>query len=518
MSRSSHSLNTRFGPRFAGIVVLSIALVAVAAWMAQLGWHGLLVRGIVQSEQNSLGALWKTGLLFQTERMRRWFTSFSRDPALATAIVEGNVNLIASSIEPTYNRLTTLGVMSAVTLVNSDSVSVYAAPDQKHPILPVRSVTEALKERRVVMGIDTGVDGTPIVVAVSPLYAGRGILAGAVVLTQDMDAVLQILARSSTDLLMVLDHSGRLHAASDPNLAGKFLESIKPKELSHDRGLIALDGRDWRWVAYPVDTRESQARFHVVSISDETETVRASYFAFLVLLGGTLFVITMVMAWIYRYIVRQGELLRLDQEQRIAELDAANKAAAQANDQLKQIHLELSKLFVEKEQTHAQESELRHRLEETQGQLLQVEKMASIGQLAAGVAHEINNPIGYISSNVMTLDGYIRDLIALFDAYADAEQQPLDSEAWRSIATLKSKLDLAYLREDIGKLLEESKDGLKQVKRIVQDLKDFSHVDGGEWSLVDLHRGIDSTINVVWNELKYKAEVVREYGALPHVN
>lgn len=155
---------------------------------------------------------------------------------------------------------------------------------------------------------------------------------------------------------------------------------------------------------------------------------------------------------------------------------------------------------------------LRNReLEAAQQQLVQSEKLASIGQLAAGVAHEINNPIGYVHSNIGTLQTYIAELMQLLDAY---EAQP-DS---LGVQALRQKIDVAYLREDIPLLIRESQEGITRVKKIVQDLKDFSRVDSSqEWQRADLHHGIDSTLNIVSNEIKYKADVVKQYGQLPSV-
>lgn len=158
------------------------------------------------------------------------------------------------------------------------------------------------------------------------------------------------------------------------------------------------------------------------------------------------------------------------------------------------------------------------RLEHVQAQVLQSEKMASIGQLAAGVAHEINNPVGYISSNIGSLQGYLQELFTLLSAYdAAVSTLPADDPGTLRLVEVKRAIDINYLRQDITDLLKESQEGVERVRRIVQDLKDFSHVDEGEWEWADLHRGLDSTLNVVWNELKYKAEVRKEYGELPSI-
>lgn len=162
--------------------------------------------------------------------------------------------------------------------------------------------------------------------------------------------------------------------------------------------------------------------------------------------------------------------------------------------------------------------EVNSKLSDAQSKLIQSEKLASIGQLAAGVAHEINNPIGFIFSNFGTLEQYLEDLFQMLDAYEQAEASVSDGAALARIRSLKADLDIDYLKEDIPNLMRESRDGIQRVRKIVQDLKDFSRVDARqEWESVDLHAGIDSTLNIVNNEIKYKADVVKHYGALPEV-
>ncbi|HEX6707142.1 MAG TPA: ATP-binding protein [Albitalea sp.] len=156
------------------------------------------------------------------------------------------------------------------------------------------------------------------------------------------------------------------------------------------------------------------------------------------------------------------------------------------------------------------------RLEQAQTQLVQSEKMASIGVLAAGVAHEINNPIGFVSSNLGTLLQYVRGLLQIVAAY-EAAEDTIAPQRLSAIARLKQGVDLAYLREDVGDLGRETQEGLARVTKIVQDLKDFAHAGESQWQSCSLHRGLDSTLNIAWNELKYKVEVVKRYGELPDI-
>ncbi len=182
--------------------------------------------------------------------------------------------------------------------------------------------------------------------------------------------------------------------------------------------------------------------------------------------------------------------VNLNLEEKVAQ---RTRELADSNERLKAEHEEM-RLLLEK-------------VEQAQSQLLQSEKMASIGQLAAGVAHEINNPIGFVNSNLGTLKTYVDRLIVLIERCRNGE---CSEEAFR-------EADFEYVRGDIADLVRESRDGLERVKKIVSDLKDFSHVDEAEWQEADLNAGLESTLNVVWNELKYKAQVVRDYGQLPLV-
>ncbi|WP_313026125.1 ATP-binding protein [Pseudomonas lopnurensis] len=178
-------------------------------------------------------------------------------------------------------------------------------------------------------------------------------------------------------------------------------------------------------------------------------------------------------------------------------------AIARSSGQLEAALVALSK-------KQAEQDQLIRKLEAANSQLLQSEKLAAIGQLAAGVAHEINNPIGYVLSNLKTLDGYVLDMLRIIDAVDEVAS--LDE-----LRQVKRALEYDYIREDIKALICESGDGIDRVKQIISALKDFSYIDEEEFRPADLHRGIETTLNVVNNEIKYKAEVVKEFGVLPEL-
>jgi two-component system NtrC family sensor kinase len=153
-----------------------------------------------------------------------------------------------------------------------------------------------------------------------------------------------------------------------------------------------------------------------------------------------------------------------------------------------------------------------------ESQLVQAEKLASIGQLAAGVAHEINNPIGFILSNVGALDGYHQALWAMLAAHEEALSAIAAPEIAARLDRLGKTLALDLCKEDMPVLMRETREGIVRVRQIVSDLRDFARVDASQdWQWANLHLGIDSTLAIANGEIAPRADVVKEYGVLPEV-
>jgi two-component system NtrC family sensor kinase len=154
-------------------------------------------------------------------------------------------------------------------------------------------------------------------------------------------------------------------------------------------------------------------------------------------------------------------------------------------------------------------------LHQAQMQVFQQEKMASVGQLAAGVAHEINNPMGFISSNLSTLGKYMDKINSFESSVSETVREIGNLGADEKIAELRKKMKIDYILDDTKNLLAESLDGAERVRRIVQDLKSFSRVDEAESKPASINECIDSTLNILRNEIKYVADVKLDYGDLP---
>jgi two-component system NtrC family sensor kinase len=163
-------------------------------------------------------------------------------------------------------------------------------------------------------------------------------------------------------------------------------------------------------------------------------------------------------------------------------------------------------------------------IRQLQSQVLQTEKMASIGQLAAGVAHEINNPTGFIHANLFQMAEYVSELRGVWGVVEQLQKcvaQGAGEEAQRAsqeLASAAEEVDVAFVLTDLTKAIRESQEGSERIRHIVQDLRDFSHQDTGELVIADVNQCLDSTANIVWPMMKHLVVLEKEYRDLPALN
>lgn len=182
----------------------------------------------------------------------------------------------------------------------------------------------------------------------------------------------------------------------------------------------------------------------------------------------------------------------------------------------KRMQAEAERRMTELARLNVEYKTINEKLVLTQHQLIESEKMASIGGLAAGVAHEINNPVGFVTSNLGSMEKYVENLFAIIDAYEERPDEG-SAELSRRVDAIKRDADYRFMREDLGALIAESRQGLARVKRIVQALLEFSQVGATDWRPADLHACLDDVLDTLRAEIAGRATLAKEYGALPAV-
>ena len=217
------------------------------------------------------------------------------------------------------------------------------------------------------------------------------------------------------------------------------------------------------------------------------------------------------------------EILRLLSTQAAISLENAllyanlSTAKAQLEDYSRTLEVKVSDRTKELQEKTGQLESTLNKLQRTQAQLIQTEKMSSLGQMVAGIAHEINNPISFIYGNIKPVENYIKDVLDLIDIYQETYAEPTSD-----IADKIEEIDLEFITEDLSKILKSMKVGCNRIREIVLSLRNFSRLDESAMKPVDLHAGIESTLLMLQYRLREderhsQIEVIKEYGELPPI-
>lgn len=427
------------------------------------------------------------------------------------------------------------------------------------------TMVSAMTKGTPVAGLELGGNGTFTLRLVYPWFVD-GQLLGYIELGQEIDPLLKQLKQVvNIDFLVAINkgflerqtwETGMQLLGRDPNwelLPDKVvidktlgLPSTKMVGLFTDDALyrahgsaVMIDGRSYRGRSFPLTDVAGHRVGEFALLDDITGNVAAfrgfiaQILTFSLVLSGALFVFA------YRVLGRVDDRL-LDSQQRVQQelekqertteqLEAEVTERRRAEKDLIRLNEHLEQRVMERTselQTLNQEIEAGRKalevaykdLQAQQATILQQDKMACIGQLAAGVAHDINNPIGFVAGNLEVLDDFWRKVTAFINAQTELLRQDADSTDPDTLEKVRRQYKIDYIFTELPQVMSECFEGIDRVNRIVLNLKGFSRSDDNAPHLADIHECLDSTIGIVWNELRYKADLVKDYAELPRLS
>lgn len=423
---------------------------------------------------------------------------------------------------------------------------------------------QAMAQGKTVSGLELGRSGTFTLRVVYP-WKVNGELIGYVELGQEYEHILQELkAVTMIDFAVVLDKKNLDRGAWEEGM--EMLGRAADWELLPDRvlvdqtvtlppGIVAsllesdadsikygkrvkLKDRIYRVGSFPLQDASQQTVGEFVTMMDGTSNVSMlrsfiiKLVSFSLLVCGSLFLYAFrVLGRVDRRLLENREQLEREFEKQAAtneqlEIEVAERQRAEdslvtLNENLEQRVLdrtnELKQLNLQLEASHAELEEAYMNLQAQQATILQQDRMACIGQLAASVAHDINNPIGFVAGNLEVLKNYWGKLAAFVARQDEALSSTASPEVVSRVAEQRRMLKVDYLLDEFDAVLDESLEGAERVSRIVLNLKGFSRLDEKEARLASIHDCLESTLNIVMNELRYKADIRKEYGEVPQL-
>lgn len=423
---------------------------------------------------------------------------------------------------------------------------------------------QAIAQGKTVSGLELGRSGTFTLRVVYP-WKVNGELIGYIELGQEYEHILQELkAVTLIDFAVVLEKShldrdawetgmkifGRTAdwnllpdlvlvdqtVTLPPNIVASLLEADADSIKYGKR--VTVKNRTYRVGSFPLQDAAQQTVGEFVTMMDSTSNLAelrsfiAKVVSFSLLVCGGLFLYAFrVLGQVDRRLLENREQLdrefakqtatnkRLEIE--VAERQRAEDSLVALNEHLEQRVLdrtsELHQLNRRIEESRSELEEAYRNLQAQQATILQQDRMACIGQLAASVAHDINNPIGFVAGNLEVLKNYWGKLAAFVAAQDEALSSSAPPELASRVAERRRNLKVDFLLNDFDAVLVESLDGAERVGRIVLNLKGFSRLDEKEARLADIHECLESTLNIVMNELRYKADIKKEYGEIPQL-
>ncbi|MEM8505741.1 MAG: ATP-binding protein [Cyanobacteria bacterium P01_D01_bin.1] len=383
--------------------------------------------------------------------------------------------------------------------------------------------------------VSTTEQGPPVLIGTAPIKTNLEIIGGVIVGITLGDTLLTELNEAIDENLVIVSNNSS--NGSREIIASTFAKDNQPdlrqlQTLTEKSELSAIHHPDFTVQGIHLDGLDGQDYYLFLLLSDEPlhQAKKALWFvvAGITVLGSL--VTALVAQKIGRKTAQPIQEMTEVAQQVTQEKNFELRITADRKDEIGLLADALNQLIVwvsdythaleESAETLEQRVEARtedlaqtiEQLKSAQSQLIQTEKMSSLGQMVAGIAHEINNPISFIQGNIAPLKDYFQDLLNLLETYRSEYPHPTET-----VLEMQDEIDLAFILEDSDKLLESMQFGTQRVRDIVVSLRNYSRLDEAAVKDVDIHEGIDSTLLILNHRIKEGVDVIKDYGDLPQI-
>lgn len=486
---------------------------------------------------------------------------------LHKAMLQGDRERLLRIAQPFFSQLKTQHGVTHFYFHGIDSRTFLRLhqPERFGDVVERKTFVTAQQTKNPSAGFELGPLGTYTLRAVVPWYSTSNQLLGYLELGQELDQVLANLKRvTGTEFLIMVDKAylqrdaweeGMRMLKREPDwgqftsqvLINRTTNSFPPNEryLFPSKGNdphhynFSDNGKYFQVKAFPLLDAKQRAIGNFVMMVDITEE-RNRFIMFMLRIGlFTLVLCGALFGFAYRTLGRMDRTLVQVRQDLVGEVEKAEQLNSRlmievaerkrAEEDLKSLNQTLERRILDRtrkleslnSELEGQRRELERAYEDlkvNQSTILHQDKMASIGQLAAGVAHDINNPIGFVTNNLGELEQYLKDISQFIGFQAEIiEKLRPDDKVLELVAAKRKELHIDEAVDDLDDIIQESLEGTRRVQGIVQNLRKFSRIDEDEYELVDIHECLDSTVTISSNELRYKADVIRHYGNLPKI-
>ncbi|EKV00923.1 putative histidine kinase with HAMP domain [Leptolyngbya sp. PCC 7375] len=479
-----------------------------------------------KEQAEELAALVERDIYREMASLRQGARFLSIEALITQAIINQDINQLQQTILPLEGILET----DIINIIDHNKRQLFHVKDTKRQNFSLndQEINNLLiKGSEITDVVSSHNFGPPVLIGTAPIKNDQGVIGGVLLGTAlDNDFLNQINLTIQEQIIVLSD---------DVIVASTFSSDtvhLDPLSLDNLNGCITIDRQKFLAESIPLASFDGEQFQLILLISQQSLTQAKDalwFFIAIVTLGGS-FITSILGYWIAKRIARPIQDITLIAQQVAGESRFDLRAPASTQDDISILALSVNQLiewvgqYTNELEVAAQtlESRVQQRttklsntlkeLKATQTQLIQTEKMSSLGQMIAGIAHEINNPISFVQGNIEPLKEYFEDLLELIRTYQTEYPEP-------SLAILQKleEIDFDFLLKDLDKLLGSMNVGTERVHEIVQSLRNFSRLDEATVKDVDIHEGIDSTLLILNHRIKHEVTVVKKYGDLPLV-